>query len=114
VWGEFLDRYDLFLCPTTPTTAPPLGSADQNDPAFDTAESWIEAVFDRLPFTPIFNSTGQPSISLPLATDDDGTPIGVMLSAQALREDVLLQVASQLEEALPWADRRPAVISDSS
>jgi amidase len=53
--------------------------------------------------------TGQPAVSLPLGVSSDGLPIGVQLAAQALREDVLLRVAAQLEEAMPWADRRPAV-----
>lgn len=112
-WGAFLDSFDLFLCPTVPRTAPPLGTPDQDDPRFGTARRWLDEFFDGVGFTPIFNGTGQPSISLPLATGDDGTPIGVMLSAQALREDVLLQVGAQLERALPWADRRPAVVADA-
>jgi amidase len=48
-------------------------------------------------------------LSLPLGVGDGGLPIGVMLTAQTLREDHLLRVGAQLEEAMPWADRRPAV-----
>ena len=48
-------------------------------------------------------------MSLPLGMSDDGLPLGVMLTAQTLREDVLLQVAAQLERALPWAARTPPV-----
>src|SRR5206468_4931110 len=107
-WGEFLDDYDLFLCPTTPTGATESGSPPQDDPKYTTAEAWIDDLFDLLPFTPIANTTGQPSISLPLGVGADGLPIGVMLTAQTLREDLLFGVAAQLEEAMPWADRRPA------
>jgi amidase len=109
VWGAFLDEYDVFLCPTLPVPALPLGSLDQNDPKHTTAESWFDEVFPYLPYTPLFNVTGQPSISLPLGTSSEGLPIGVMLSAQSLREDLLIRVAAQLEEAVPWADRVPAV-----
>ena len=60
-------------------------------------------------FTAPFNATGQPAISLPLYWSDSGLPIGVQLVAAYGREDLLLQVASQLEAAQPWADRRPPV-----
>jgi amidase len=62
-----------------------------------------------VPFTPAINLTGQPAISLPLHWTADGLPIGTHLVAEYGREDLLLAVASQLEQAEPWADRRPAV-----
>ena len=62
-----------------------------------------------MPYTTHFNVSGQPAISLPLHWNDDGLPIGVQLVADYAREDVLLRVAAQLEEARPWAPRRPPV-----
>ena len=59
-------------------------------------------------FTVPFDITGQPAISLPLSWNRDDLPIGVQLVAAYGREDVLLRVAAQLENAQPWADRRPA------
>jgi amidase len=56
-----------------------------------------------------FNFTGQPAISLPLHWNEAGLPIGVQLVAASAREDLLLRVAGQLEEARPWRDRRPPV-----
>jgi amidase len=108
-WGGFLDEHDLFVCPTAPCTAPASGVPDQADERFDTAAGWIDAVFGSGPFTPIANLTGQPAISLPLGEAGDGMPIGVMLTAQALREDLLLAVSTALEEAMPWQHRRPKV-----
>jgi amidase len=108
-WGRFLEDFDVFVCPTTPTAAPPSGTPDQDDARFDTSGAWMDEVFARIPFTPIANLTGQPSISLPLGNANDGMPLGVMLTAQTLREDLLLRVAAQLELALPWAERRPAI-----
>jgi amidase len=60
-------------------------------------------------FTCPFNITGQPAISLPLAWSEAGLPIGVQLAAPYAREDLLLRVAAQLEEAVPWRDRWPSL-----
>jgi amidase len=59
------------------------------------------------PFTPAFNVTGQPAISLPVHWSAGGLPIGIQLAAAYGREDLLIRVASQLERARPWAERRP-------
>jgi amidase len=59
------------------------------------------------PYTAIVNVTGQPAISLPLYHGEDGLPIGVQLIGSPAREDVLLQLAGQLEQAAPWAGRIP-------
>ena len=62
-------------------------------------------------FTAGFNTTGQPAISLPLHVSDEGLPIGVQLVAAYGGEDLLLRVASQLEEAAPWAGRLPPIFA---
>ena len=61
------------------------------------------------PFCMSFNVSGQPAISLPLYWNDDGLPIGVQAVAAYGREDVLVRLASQLEQAMPWKDRRPPI-----
>ena len=62
-------------------------------------------------FTAGFNASGQPAISLPLHWSEDGLPIGVQLVAAYGREDLLIRVAAQLEQAQPWAGRWPELAS---
>lgn len=61
------------------------------------------------PYSPAMNQTGQPAISLPLHQNDAGLPIGVHLAADTGREDLLLQLAAQLETAMGWSNRQPPV-----
>ena len=60
-------------------------------------------------FLPVFNATGQPAISLPLAMSASGLPIGIQLVGRFGAEALLLRVAAVLEQALPWAGRIPAL-----
>jgi len=61
------------------------------------------------PFTPIFNITGQPAISIPAGIGSDGLPLAVQLVGRVGAEDALYSLAGQIEAAAPWAQRRPAV-----
>lgn len=125
--AAFHEKYDLFLCPTV--TYPPVrigqlalkraelvGLAGLRRLPLEAA---LRAVMNKLapelleltPNTQLFNQTGQPAISLPLAVGADGLPIGMQLAAAMGREDLLIRVAAQLEAALPWHGRRPGVIA---
>lgn len=66
---------------------------------------------ERTPNTPLFNQTGQPAVSLPLYQTPEGLPIGVQFVARYAEEPLLVRVASQIEEARPWKDRRPRVLA---
>ncbi len=100
--GVHESGFDLILSPTMGEPPPPLGSFDDSGP--DPMAAFERAFIDGC-FTAAMNATGQPAISLPLHWSEDGLPIGVQLIAPLGREDLLLQVAAQLEQAVPWADR---------
>lgn len=105
--GRFFTDYDLLLTPTTNSPSVPLGQLDAN--ADLTAAEWTKQIFDTCSFTPLFNATGTPAVSLPLAQSKQGLPIGVQLAGPMCSEAMLLRVSAQLEKALPWADRRPGI-----
>ncbi len=95
----FFDQYDVVLTPTLAGPTPEIGHlAPTQD--YDTI---IDRLVDWVAFTPLHNVTGDPAISLPLATTADGLPQGMMLGAGTGREATLLELALELEEARPWA-----------
>jgi amidase len=100
----FLAPYDALLTPALAERPLALGTLDPAAPN-------PMATFTRsglfTPFTPVFNATGQPGISLPLYEGADGLPLAVQLVGRPAGEAQLLALASQLELAAPWADRRP-------
>lgn len=105
----FFAGYDVLLTPVDLTPAPRLGVVDANGP-HRTVFDWFDAAIGRFAaFVPVFNVTGQPAISLPLALSAEGLPVGVHFAARVGEEATLLRLAAQLEAARPWAARRPAV-----
>jgi amidase len=108
--GLFLAEHDLLVTPTLAWLPAPHGTLDQNAEG-QTARDWLRRILEYGPFTAPFNVSGHPAISLPLGQSREGLPIGVQLVAATGREDLLLQVAAQLEEALPWRDRQPPVFA---
>lgn len=95
--------YDLLLSPVTPGPPPPLG--------YFNGPEGIQRSIDILCFTPQFNTTGQPAMSVPAELTDDGLPIGVQFVAAYGKEEVLFSLAGQLERAIRWVDRRPPVLA---
>ena len=90
--------HDVLLCPTVAGPTPEIGWLSPAQPY----ETVIERLLDWVAFTPVQNVTGDPAVSLPLATSADGLPIGVQLSAARGRDRRLLEVAYELEAARPF------------
>ena len=97
---------DVYLCPVMGTPVPEIGFID---PVNLEPREVNKRQGRTYPFTPPFNYSGQPSLSLPLETDANGLPIGMMFTAKYADEATLFRLAAQLEKEAPWAGRRPAV-----
>ena len=106
--GAFFCEHDLLVTPTMGQLPAPHGTLEQDSPDH-TTRTWLVSLFDYGPFTAVFNISGQPAISLPLAHSADGLPIGVQLIGRPNGEGPLLALAAQLETANPWDGRRPPV-----
>lgn len=125
--GRFFESIDVLLTPTV--AAPPFLHGALQPPsherAFLTALGALRAgrllravgaiekaasdVFDWIPYTPLFNVTGQPAMSVPLYWNREGLPIGVQFVARFADDALLYRLAAQLEELRPWKDRMPAM-----
>jgi amidase len=105
-FGQFFQRYDVLLSPVLAEPPLPLGSTDMMGNDLD---AYNERLFRLIPFTPIFNMSGGPAISLPLHWTPEGLPVGVQFGADFGNEAVLFRLAAQLEAAKPWRDKLPPI-----
>ncbi len=123
--GPSFERYEVVLTPTLASPPPRHGTLGPTKPeerllgllgrlgsgrlvrAAGLLEQAAEDAFDFIPWTPVFNATGQPAMSVPLHWNDDGLPIGVHLVGRFADEGTLFRLAAQLERARPWFDRLP-------
>ena len=99
------EHVDVILSPVTSTLTPVLGELSLSQPF----ESYAHKAVGSAGFSVLANVSGQPAISLPLGMSDSGLPVGMMFTAALGGEDVLLRLASQLEQNRPWAARRAPV-----
>jgi amidase len=102
--ADWWNDHDLLLTPTLGAPPPELGWFTAAGPEAEGAR-----IASFIPYTAQFNMTGQPAITLPLHWTPGGLPVGVQLAAAYGREDILIRVASQLEQAAPWSERHPPV-----
>lgn len=108
--GMFFTEYDLLVTPTLGQLPAAHGTLGYDNPHYS-VRTWLTHIFEYGPFTAPFNISGNPAVSLPLGQSREGLPIGVQLVAAHGREDLLIAVAAQLEQAMPWADRQPPILA---
>ena len=106
--ARFMERYDIILTPTMAAPPWPLGVLDMMTTDVD---GYLKAVFASIGFTSLFNSTGQPAMSVPLAWSSSGLPLGVQFVSRFGDEGMLFRLGAQLESARPWIGRRPQVVA---
>jgi amidase len=104
--ARFFSDHDIWLTPTLGEPPVPLGTftSPTEDPIVLRRRM---RAFD--PYTYISNAAGQPAMSVPLYWNRDGLPIGTHFMARFGDEATLFRLAAQLEEARPWAGRRPPI-----
>jgi len=105
--GAYFSRYDVWLSPTTSRTSEPWGNYNLGRTDVELEEMPEKVMRPVTQFTLPHNIMGTPAISLPLAIHSNGLPIGVQIATRPADEHVVLQLASALEEAMPWAGRVP-------
>ena len=100
------ETFDVYLTPVMGTPPPLIGHIDPVNLKPKEVNRRQGVAF---PYTPPFNVTGQPSMSVPLAWSAAGLPIGMMFSGRYADEATLFRLAAQLEKEVPWKDRRPGI-----
>lgn len=104
--ARFFDDYDVWLTPTLGQPPIPIGTVDMNEK--DSAVA-MAPIATYCPYTPVFNATGQPAISLPLHHSASGLPVGLHFAGGFGQEGLLYRLAGQLERARPWIGRKPPI-----
>ncbi len=104
--GEFFEDYDLALTPTLGHPPLALGASDMMGEDLDV---YRDTLLAHIPFTPLYNISGNPAMTVPLHWSAEGLPVGAHFGAAFGNEATLLRLARQLEQARPWFDRRPAI-----
>ena len=127
--GEFFEEYDVLLTPTL--SMPPVPIGQLQPPSHELSllkvlgrlraggvlklmgalEKTAGNIFDFIPYTPLFNVTGQPAMSVPLYWNAENLPIGLHFVGRSADEATLFRLAGPLEQARPWKDRHPPVFA---
>ena len=104
--GHFFKKYDIWLTPVMISPPIKLGILNANAPGLS-VKSWFDQLFMHIPFTPLYNQTGLPAMSVPLCLSKEKLPIGMQFGARLGNESILFQLAGQLEKTNTWHNRKP-------
>ena len=104
--GEAMRKYDVILTPGLGREVAKLGELNQNRRGVDLMSWWMQLMYDYTQYTPLFNTTGQPAVMLPLFQSKAGLPLAMQFVGRLGDEETLYSLANQLEQALPWSQRR--------
>ncbi|WP_352498740.1 amidase family protein [Mesorhizobium sp. M0030] len=107
--GEGTQAFDILLTPTMPTVALPHSAIYSTTNPILSAEEFMQADAALYQYLGVFNVTGHPSVSLPLAQSTSGLPIGLQIVGRFGDEATLVQIARDLEHARPWSHRQPEI-----
>lgn len=107
--GAVMRQYDVLLTPGLARDVAKLGELDQNAQGVDMRAWWQQIIQGYSAFTALFNTTGQPAIMLPLWQAKSGLPLAMQFVGRPGDEETLYSLAGQLEQALPWTGRKPAL-----
>lgn len=100
------ETWDVWLTPVLSTNVP---RVDYLDPLMEDLKEFDRRQATTFGFTPPFNLTGQPSLSLPLHQSESNLPIAMMFTGRYGDEATLYRLAGQLEKEMPWIGRKPPV-----
>jgi amidase len=106
---DLLANWDFWLTPTVAQHTPRVGSNIALSYGHQAIDEWWFNAFGFIPYTPLTNFSGHPSISLPLANFASGMPLGAHFIGAKMSEANMLSLSAQLEKALPWAEKRPEI-----
>jgi amidase len=110
-FGDFFERFDIILTPITAKPTPKVGTSEYLTTSTNpSVHDWFANLWQNFAYTPLANLCGIPGISLPLAAQDDGLPLGIQAQARQANDGLLLQLAAQIERAIDgkWnGDRLP-------
>jgi amidase len=127
--ARFFEEYDVLLTPTLARPPVPTGSLQPTDAerrqvgimsrlnagwlmkALSVIKPLADKTFEFMPYTPVFNVTGQPAMSVPLHWTSGGLPVGMHFVGRFGEEATLFRLAGQLERAQPWFERTPPAIA---
>ena len=108
--ARLLEEFDILVSPTLAEPPAKTGRFKPVNSDFLDYRSGPDGVFAYSPYTAIFNASGQPAMSLPLYWTPDDLPVGVHFAAAYGNDEMLISLARQLEQAMPWHDKQVQVI----